>query len=159
MSRESLVVGKRLLIVDDEPDVLDSLEDLLSTSYVTKAISYEEAKRLLETERFDIAILDIMGVRGYELLRIATGKNIPCLMLTAHALSSSNAMKSRKEGAALYVPKDKIGNIHTYLEDVLEAKRTGKSTWSRWFERFGAYFDEKFEKDWRYKDKDFWAGL
>jgi len=159
MERKRLIMGKKILIVDDEQDVLDIVEEMLSTADVTKAVSYEDAKSLLEMERFDIAILDIMGVRGYELLRIAIDKGIACLMLTAHALSPEHAIKSKEEGAALYVPKDKIVDIHTYLEDVLEAKMKGKSTWSRWIERFGAYFDEKFKKDWRFKDKDFWGGL
>ena len=37
MSEYDYLEGKRLLIVDDEPDVLDSLEDLLSMCDVTKA--------------------------------------------------------------------------------------------------------------------------
>lgn len=159
MSKEDLITGKRILIVDDELDVLDTLEALLTTAKTTKVDNYEDAKRLLKTENFDIAILDIMGVNGYELLQIANGKNITSVMLTAHALSPEQTIKSYKEGAALYVPKDKMSHIVTYLEDVLEAKQKGKSTWSRWIERFDAYYEKKFEKDWRSKDKAFWEGL
>jgi DNA-binding NtrC family response regulator len=159
MTGKSMIIGKKILIVDDEQDILDSLEELLTTADITKAASYEDAKRLLETERFDIAILDIMGVKGYELLQIATGKKIICVMLTAHALSPEQTIKSHQKGAALYVPKEKMSDIATYLEDILAAKMQGRSTWARWFERFGAYYDKKFEKDWRFKDKDFWNGL
>ncbi len=49
--------------------------------------------------------------------------------------------------------------IATYLEDVLEGQKKGKSTWWRWIERFDAYYQQKFEKDWKSKDKDFWEGL
>jgi DNA-binding response OmpR family regulator len=65
------LTGKRVLIVDDEEDVLDSLEDLLTMCKVMKASSFEEAKNLLMNGKFHLAILDIMGVDGYELLRIA----------------------------------------------------------------------------------------
>ena len=61
--------------------------------------------------------------------------------------------------AALYVPKDKIVDIAAYLEDVLEAEQEGKSTWWRWIDRFAEYYDEKFEKDWQFRDKDFWKGF
>ena len=159
MTKKDLIKGKRILIVDDEPDILETLEELLTTAKITKAATFEEAKGLLETEPFDFAILDIMGVNGYELLKIANGKNIKALMLTAHALTPEDTIKSHKEGAALYVPKDKMVDIVTYLEDVLEAERKGKSTWWLWIDRFADYYDEKFQKDWQFKDKDFWKGF
>jgi DNA-binding response OmpR family regulator len=159
MEKNNLLKGKKILIVDDEPDVLDTLEDLLDTCDVVKASTFEEAKAALEKQSFDIAILDIMGVEGYSLLDIAKQQKIIPVMLTAHALSPEHTIKSYKRGAALYVPKDKIANIAEYLEDVLEAINRNKSTWWRWLERFASYYDEKFEKDWQWKDKDFWKSF
>ena len=43
-------------------------------------------------------------------------------MLSAHALSPENTERAFKEGAASYVPKDKMVHITTYLNDILEAK-------------------------------------
>lgn len=149
----NLLNYKRVLIVDDEPDVLETLGDLLPMCDVVKASSFEEAKNLLETQYFDIAVLDIMGVDGYKLLEIANRRKIMAVMLTAHALSPEDTVKSYKEGAAYYVPKEKMPEITTYLNDILEAKEQGKSFWWRWFDRFAAYYDEKFGPDW--KDKDF----
>jgi len=80
-------------------------------------------------------------------------------MLTAHALSPEHTIRSYKRGAALYVPKDKIANITDYLEDILHAVKAGKSTWWRWLERFGSFYDKKFEQDWKSKDKDFWKSF
>ena len=159
MTKKDLIKGKRILIVDDEPDILETLEDLLATANITTAGTFEDAKKRLETERFDIVILDIMGVNGYELLKIATEKKMTAIMLTAHAFTPEDTMKSHQEGAALYVPKDKMINIVTYLDDVLEAEQKGKTTWWRWIDRFAELYDEKFEKDWRYKDKNFWKGF
>ncbi|MCD6305912.1 MAG: response regulator [Deltaproteobacteria bacterium] len=159
MPKKDLIKAKRILIVDDEPDVLETLEDLLSQAKITMAGTFEEAKRLMGTQVFDIAILDIMGVNGYELLKIANQKNITAIMLTAHALTPEDTMKSRHEGAALYVPKDRMIDITTYLDDVLEAKQKGKTTWWRWIERFADLYNQKFEKDWQYKEKAFWKGF
>ena len=156
MSEKSLIDNKRILIVDDEPDILETLAELLSTCDVVKATNFEEAKDLLETQYFDIAILDIMGVDGYALLEIANRREVIPVMLTAHALSPDNIVKSYKEGAASYVPKDEMVNITTFLNDILEAKEQGKSTWLRWFDRLGNYLDKKFGPDWKTDDKEFW---
>jgi len=153
---KSLLKGKKVLIVDDEPDILETLEELLSECDLKKASAFEEAKALLEKEPFDIAVLDIMGVDGYKLLDIAKERKVIPVMLTAHALSPEHTMRSYKRGAALYVPKDRIANITDYLEDVLQAIKAGKSTWWRWLDRFESYYDKKFESEWKNKDKEFW---
>ena len=70
MDKDKLLEGKRILIVDDEPDVLDTLEDLLPMCVVTRASTFDQARSSLEDQYFDMAILDIMGVKGYELLKI-----------------------------------------------------------------------------------------
>jgi DNA-binding response OmpR family regulator len=87
MTEERQLEGKTVLIVDDEPDVLDTLVELLNMCMVTKASNFEQARDLLENQTFDIAILDIMGVNGYRLLDLAKKKYVIPVMLTAHALS------------------------------------------------------------------------
>jgi DNA-binding NtrC family response regulator len=138
MASKSLLEGKRILIVDDEPDVLETLEEFLSMCDVVKASSFHEAKELLETQYFEMAILDIMGVDGYELLEIAKEREVIAVMLTAHALSPEDTVRSYKKGAASYVPKEEMSNITIFLNDILEAKEKGKSFWWRWFDRFGS---------------------
>jgi CheY-like chemotaxis protein len=149
MKGKQLLKGKRVLVVDDELDILETLEGLLSMCKVTKARSFDEGKKLLETQDFDLAILDIMGVNGYELLKISNERNVIAVMLTAHALSPDDLVRSFNEGAAHYIPKDKMADIATYLTDILEAKQKGKSFWWRWQERFASYFDKKYGPDWQ----------
>jgi DNA-binding NtrC family response regulator len=157
MADEDRLTGKRVLIVDDEPDVLESLEDLLDMCEVVKATNFEDAKKLLETQHFDLAILDIMGVSGYYLLGIANEKKVISVMLTAHALTPEDIMRSYKEGAASYVPKDQITHITTFLNDILEAKEKGKHFWWRWWDRLTeAYWEKKFGPEWKDRDKEFW---
>jgi len=154
--KDSLLNGKRVLIVDDEADVLETLSELLSMCDVVKAQTYEEAEKQLETEYFDISILDIMGVNGYELLKIANEKKIIVVMLTANALSVEDTVKSFKEGAASYIPKEKMEDIETFLKDILEAQQKGKSLMWRWLERFDFYYEKKFGSDWKKDNKEFW---
>ncbi len=155
-----LLDNKKILMVDDEQDVLDALESMLDTCELVKANSYETAMQLLETQHFDIAILDIMGVNGYGLLEIVSRKNVIPVMLTAHALSPEDTVRSYKEGAAYFIPKEKMSEIATYLEDVLEAREQGTNPWSRWASRFVNYYNEKFgPKWWDHENKEFWKNL
>jgi len=159
MSETDLLKGKKVLIVDDEQDVLDSLEEELDMVEVTKASTFEEAKALLESQKFDIAILDIMGVNGYALLEIAKKKDVIPVMLTAHALSTDNIVKSRQEGAASFLPKAEMLNITQHLNDLLEAKQKGKDYWWRWYDRMANFCENKFGPNWQDKDRKFWDAL
>lgn len=157
MTEKDLLAGKKVLIVDDEPDVLETLEELLTECGVTKATNFDEAKNLLETQDFDLAILDIMGVNGYKLLDVANKRGVTAVMLTAHAMTPDNIVKSYKKGAAYFIPKEEMGRITTFLNDILKAKEKGKSTWINWLARLSeAYWEKKFGPDWQTKDKDFW---
>jgi len=159
MAEKSLLDGKKILVVDDEPDVLETLEELLPTCKVVPASTFDEAKELLESRYFDMAILDIMGVNGYDLLEIANKKEVIAVMLTAHALSPENTIKSFKQGAASYVPKDEMAKITTFLEDILEAKEKGKNFWWRWLDRLGSYYENRFGPEWQNRDKEFWGNF
>jgi DNA-binding NtrC family response regulator len=157
MSNSSFLSGKRILVVDDEPDILGVLEDLLDMCEVVKAATYKEGKEQLETQNFDIAILDIMGVDGYGLLEIANRKKIPAVMLTAHAFTPDNLVKTIKEGAASYIPKEEISHISEYLIDVLKARKEGKDPWQPWQERLpSSYFEKRWGAAWKDTEKDFW---
>ncbi len=159
MNESGLLEGKRILIVDDEVDVLDALAELLEGCEVWKASSYDEAKRLLEAEQFDIAILDIMGVKGYELLDLSNRKGVMAVMLTANALDRESVVRSYKEGAASFLPKEKMADIKLYLCDVLEAKQKNRDTWWRWLGRFYTFWKEELGHDWRDLDEEFYDKL
>ncbi|MBC8419731.1 MAG: response regulator [Desulfobacterales bacterium] len=160
MSQNGLLQGKRILIVDDEPDVLDVLEEMLDMCEVSKASTFEEARELLEKNEFDLAILDIMGVDGYKLLNIAKHKNITVVMLTAHALNPANLVKSIKEGADCYLPKEEMKRITTFLVDILTSQEEGRSTWEPWERRLSSsYFEKKWGRNWKDQHKEFWKEL
>ena len=157
MDPNKLLKGKKVLIVDDEKDILEQFIELLDICRIDTASTFEEGKRLLESEVYDIAVLDIMGVKGFELLKIANKHKIPALMLTAHALSEESLKKSAEDGASYYAPKDEINKIDLFVADVLEAKEKNKSPWVKWFERLGSFYDRKFHgTHWREQERKFW---
>ena len=156
MEKNNLLDGKKILVVDDEPDILETLEELLTNCEVVKASNFEAARGLIEQEQFDLVILDIMGVSGYDLLNLATEKDMTAVMLTAHALTPGNIVKSYREGAAYFLPKEEMANITSFLEEILEAKQKGRSTWDNWLDRLAVYCDRTFGAKWQETDKDFW---
>jgi DNA-binding NtrC family response regulator len=159
MNPEDILRGKLVLIVDDEEDILETLIELLEMCKIDTASSYEEAKELLENNFYHIAVLDIMGVKGYELLEIANKKGIPAVMLTAHAISKEDLKKSVQKGASFYAPKDEINRIDLFLTDVLEAKEKKRNVWAKWYERLSGFCDRRFGRNWRDQDPEFWDSV
>ncbi len=150
---KSILDGKRILAVDDEPDVLKILEEEILEACpdckLDNATAYETAAKMLESTNYDVVILDIMGVRGFDLLNLAVKKKLRVAMLTAHALSPEALKKSVELGARAYLPKEKLGEIVPFLEVVLTSEYV--AGWKRLYEKLKGFFDSKFESDWEKK--------
>jgi DNA-binding NtrC family response regulator len=143
------LVGKKILAVDDELDILETLTEILDICDVDTASDFESAKKMLINNHYDAAILDIMGVNGYDLLNLAKVKSIPALMLTAHALSPEHLEKSIGGGACCYLPKEEMVNIADHLCDVLMAKALNSQKPYKWFERLEPCFERKWGAKWK----------
>jgi CheY-like chemotaxis protein len=155
--KESYLKGKRILAVDDERDVLETIEEALGESLVDTAENYQTAIERLSVHKYDLAILDIMGVDGLKLLEKTVKKGIPSVMLTAHAMNPETLMTSIRRGAISFLPKEKLAELDLILEDLMVAHASGKATWKILFDELGDYFDEKFGPEWKEKDRDFWS--
>ncbi len=154
MNAESPLKDKVVLVVDDEPDVLDTVEELLDMCVVHRAADYDTALQYLSSNTYDVVVLDIMGVNGFELLKTADSKGFPTVMLTAHAVTPEALKKSIKLGAVSFLPKDKMLELKDLLEDVVLGG--GKRLWwLKSFDRLDTYFDDRFGADWKEKDRFF----
>jgi DNA-binding response OmpR family regulator len=153
MAKVSPLKDKVVLVVDDEPDVLETVEEELDMCLVHKANDYDTALQYLLSYTYDFVILDIMGVNGFELLKNSVSRGFPTIMLTAHALSPESLKKSIKLGAVTFLPKEKMSELSSYLEDVLTGG--GKPIWQKLFDRMGGFFNKRFGPDWKEKDKFF----
>jgi DNA-binding NtrC family response regulator len=153
MNSESPLKDKVILVVDDEPDVLETVGEELDMALLHKAGDYDTALQYLLSYTYDVVILDIMGVNGFELLKNAVSRGFPAVMLTAHAVTTDALKKSIKLGAISFLPKEKMSELKEFLEDVV--MNGGKSIWIKLFDRLGAYFNKRFGPDWKEKDKFF----
>lgn len=100
---------KKLLIVDDDPHLLESLCVVFSGIYdVGTAASAEEADTLLEQHTPDVMLLDVIlpGIDGVEFLRrIRTNHpQLPVVMISG-APSIRPVMKALELGAADFIRK------------------------------------------------------
>jgi CheY-like chemotaxis protein len=155
---ESILDGKRILAVDDEPDVLAVLEEEIlgacPKAIFDKATTYEEAVERMASWTYDIVILDIMGVRGFDLLELAVNRNFPVVMLTAHALSPQALKRSIEMKARAYLPKESLGEVVPFLEDVLKYEYL--PGWKRLLKRLEGFFNARWGEYWQKSEAKFW---
>lgn len=157
MKDKSYLAGKHILAVDDEPDILESIEDILEESEVDTAQSYETASEKINSNRYDLVVLDIMGVNGLKLLEETVARNMPAVMLTAHAVDPETLVACIRKGAISYLPKETLPDLDELLTAIFSAHERGEPTWKLLFERLGDFFDKRFGPGWQDKEKEFWS--
>jgi two-component system nitrogen regulation response regulator NtrX len=100
-----------LLVVDDEPNIRRTIRWVLEPAgfQVTEAGSAEEALKLLETEPFDLAVIDVKlpGMSGLDLLDKARElwRDLPVIVMSGHATDAPDVVDAMRRGAANYFTK------------------------------------------------------
>lgn len=117
-----------ILIVEDEKPINDLINMNLTQAGYTCVCAYDgtEAANLLERERFDLALLDIMlpGIDGYELLDYIKPTETPVIFLTAKG-RMQDKVRGLRLGADDYLVKPfEIVELLARVEAVL--RRAGK---------------------------------
>ena len=154
MTVESPLKGKTILAVDDEPDVLEVVSEMLDVCEVHQAKDFETGLHLMMKNNYDAVVLDIMGVKGFELLENAVSRGFPAVMLTAHAVTPEALKRSIELGAVCFLPKEMMTELKELLEEVVLGG--GKRLWwLKSLQKTGPYFDKKFGEGWKEKDKFF----
>lgn len=103
---------KRILIVDDERDIVETIQFMLESEGFECLLAYDGEDALLKarTENPDLILLDIMlpKINGYQVCRLLKFdekyKDIPIIMLTAKAQDADKLM-GKETGADEYVCK------------------------------------------------------
>jgi two-component system alkaline phosphatase synthesis response regulator PhoP len=119
----------KILVVEDEKPINDLIEMNLTEAGYTCTCAYDgiQAADILENERFDLVLLDIMlpGPDGYELLDYIKPMEIPVIFLTAKG-STADKVKGLKLGADDYLVKPfEIVELLARVETIL--RRAGKT--------------------------------
>lgn len=154
--KKSPLEGKRILAVDDEPDVLETLSELLYMCKIDKAEDFQSGLDLILNNTYDAVILDIMGVNGFELLKNSDARGFPTIMLTAYQVTPEALKKSIDLGASSFLPKEMMIEVVELLEEVVQGGGR-RLWWLKSLEKTSPYFDKKFGPDWKDKTKAFKA--
>lgn len=110
-TRETGMAREKLIVVEDEQDILELLRFNLSREgyLIACAASGEEALDLVRSEAPDLVLLDLMlpGIDGLEVARhLKRGpetRHIPIIMLTAKA-QEEEIVRGLEMGADDYIP-------------------------------------------------------
>lgn len=103
----------KILVVDDEPDILFVIGKMLEREghFVLKAESGERALEVLKDDRPDLILLDVMmpGLDGWETCREIKSKDaiahIPVVMLTAKTADEDKIKALEECGANWHISK------------------------------------------------------
>ena len=103
---------KRILIVDDEQDIVESLKFVLEVSGFTCYCAYngEDGLRMAKELSPDLIILDVMmpKINGYKISRLLKYdkkyKDIPIIMVTARS-QEEDKLIGEETGADEYITK------------------------------------------------------
>lgn len=148
MTDHDKLAGKRILAVDDEQDVLDVIAEQLEGCVLSTAKDYLGARDLLEKGAYDLAILDIMGVRGFDLLEIATKRKLPAVILTAHSMTPESLQKAIDKGAVSFLPKEELDRIDELVPEILGEVEKGRTHWDKLKIRLGRRFKQLWGEMW-----------
>jgi DNA-binding NtrC family response regulator len=152
---DKILKGKKILVVDDEVDVLDIVEETLASVDVVAAGSFEEATAFISAESFDLVILDIMGVNGFALLEACRAKKLPAAMFTAHAMNVESINLAVKLGAVSFLPKEELSRLPELVTEILEDLEQGQTHWAKLFKRLGPFFKQKLGILWEEQESKF----
>jgi DNA-binding response OmpR family regulator len=104
------MITEKILVVDDEENVCQSVKKILSRKgyTVANALNVEEAVKKINETAFDLVITDLMmpKTNGMELVQLIRDHypELEVVMITGYA-SIESAVKATKLGAAGYLPK------------------------------------------------------
>ncbi len=124
-------MDKKILIVDDEPDILKTLEMTLSQEgyHVTTATGGEAALKIFRQQPFELVITDMRmpGMDGIEVIRQVKelDPDVEAIVLTGYATLNNAVLSLRNVGAFDYLtkPLENIDEIFMAVEKALEKRR------------------------------------
>jgi EAL domain-containing protein (putative c-di-GMP-specific phosphodiesterase class I) len=122
----------RILVVDDERDLLDILGTMLAEAgwQVDTAGNGREALTLVDADRYEVVLsdIDMPGMSGMELLREIRGRDldVPVLLITGHPRVDT-AVEALEHGALRYLRKPiRERDLLTAVEDASRLHRMAR---------------------------------
>ena len=122
-------MSEKVLIVDDEKDFLDILSDRirLRGMDVSTASSAEEALNMIETESYDVVIMDYMmpALDGFQALKLMKAKQpeMQIILLTGN-VPDEKYSEAKAHGALDVI--EKPPDLRVLIQKIKKAKKGGR---------------------------------
>lgn len=145
---------KKILIADDEPEIVDIVKKMLGDKYeVIEAFDGEEALKKAKEEKPDLILLDILMPKmdGWETLKKLKEdeelKNIPVSMLTALPLTPEDTREKPIDKIENYIVKPFTKEILLRkIEDIFEREEEAKRVYEELKKEVGEEIAEEYMK-------------
>ncbi len=135
VSEDPRLAGLRILVVDDDPGICQTLQEILAASgcAVETAADGAEGLRCVQSKRFDLVLSDVVmpNMDGYELYTSIrkTHPDLPVLMMTAFHYDRDHIIKRSRveglEGVIFKKPVDTLRLREVIVETIGQAPRSG----------------------------------
>jgi len=136
---------KHILIIDDEPKILNILQDILEHEgyRVSTAKSGEQGLKTIETTQIDLILLDLVmpGMDGMEVLKRIAKRDqlLPVLIISAHG-NIPIAIEAVQQGAIDFIEKPiEMKNLLKRVENNLDEYHQKRQRHHRIEETFDRY--------------------
>jgi len=122
----STLNSKRILAVDDDPDLLDVLEEEILAAHpdlkVEKAVTFSQAIEKMIWVNYDAVILDITSSYGFKLLQLAQSRHLHVGLLTTYPVLPGHPRLSTQMAARAFLSKDRLGDVVSFLDKIIDGK-------------------------------------
>jgi two-component system, OmpR family, alkaline phosphatase synthesis response regulator PhoP len=125
------MLARKILVVDDEPDILTLIKESLSKEgfNVTTARNADLAIKAAKEKKPDLVVLDLElgGISGWEVCKLlkadTTTQDIPIIIITAKHVNTEDIVKGLDIGADDYVTKPfKLNILVARINAILRRK-------------------------------------
>lgn len=166
MEDNSFLKSKHILVVDNEWDIVEIIQDVLTEATLDITRDHKTALEKIIGTQYDLALLDIMETHGIELLEECVKRDIPAVILITVTAPPQILMSAVKKGAISYLAKKYVDRLPKLIHDLFNAQNEGNPTWKLMFKKlkdFNHSFKDspkninddtngdfwiKFEKEW-----------
>jgi len=116
--------GKRILAVDDDPDLLEVLEEEILAAHpdfkVEKVHKFWQAVEKMTCITYDAVILDVTSSYGFKLLQLAQSRHLRVGLLTTYPILPEHPRLPAQMAARAFLPKERLGDVVPFLDTIMD---------------------------------------
>jgi CheY-like chemotaxis protein len=140
--RASPLIGKRLLLIANDPEVIEAIvydlaDPIVGEVPVVDVAEGDRAAELIRPDAFDLVFIDAAYAEGWSQLVRAVATGVPVIVVATAAVLPADLAAARQGGAIAYIPLDREHGIEQIVVEVLTARAAGRDPWALVLSKLG----------------------